>query len=101
MVPDVGPWRNDKKQQNRLTHERNSGDNNETGRVLHEVRWSVVLDSLHRIHVQIMTNVIILPIYEICMHRTIHIIKLLNLGILPPPLDDSFGPIVDDVLGNL
>ena len=52
--------------------------------VVHEVQWSVVLDGLHRMHVQMMTNVIILFIHEICMHRTIHNIKLMNLGILSP-----------------
>ena len=96
MAPDVGSWRKDKKQQNRLTYEKNCEENNETGRVVHEVQSSVVLNSLHKIHVQIMTNVIILLIHEICMHRTIHIIKLLDLGILPPShvlknmTDDSF-----------
>ena len=68
------------------------------------MQWSVVLDSLHRIHVQIMTNVIILVIHEICMHRTIHKIKLLNCGVVSPShvlktmIDDSFGPIINDVL---
>ena len=53
---------------------------------------------------QLMTNVIILLIHKICMHRTIHIVKWLNLGILSPShllknmTDDSFGPIVDDAL---
>ena len=56
-----------------------------------------MLDSLHRIHVQIVTNVIILLIHEICVHQTIHTIKFLILGILSPShalkkkIDDSFG----------
>ena len=64
---------------------------------MHKVQWSVVQDSFHRIHVQIMTTVILLLIDEICMHRTIYIIRLLNLGILSlshvlkSMTDDSFG----------
>ena len=57
----------------------------------------VVLDRLHKIHVHMRTNVIILLIHEICMHMTIYIIRLLNLGFLSPShalksmTDDPFG----------